>query len=88
MLEMHPTDSRILLTAGHDGLVLVWDMLAGQCLRKMEVRGEDGKEASIFDCRFSPDGLMCAAVDVNGYLTLMGFGSSENYDKVSWEKEV
>lgn len=82
MLEVHPTDSRILLTAGHDGLVLVWDMLAGQCLKKVEVKDEDGNQASIFDCRFSPDGLMCAAVDMNGYLTLMGLGSSEEYDKV------
>ena len=82
MLELHPTDSRILLTAGHDGLVMVWDMLAGQCLKMMEMKGEDGNLASIFDCRFSPDGLMCAAVDMNGYLTLMGFGSSKEYDKV------
>ena len=84
MLEVHPTDSRILLTAGHDGLVVVWDMLAGQCLQKVEVKGEDGNPASIFDCRFSPDGLMCAAVDMNGYLTLMGFGSNDQYIKVSW----
>ena len=29
VLEPHPTDSRVLLTAGHDGLVIIWDMLAG-----------------------------------------------------------
>ena len=32
--------------------------------------------------KFSPDGSMCAAADIHGYLTLFGFGSSESY-KVS-----
>ena len=82
VLEMHPSDSRVLLTAGHDGLVLLWDMLSGQQLQRVEVKGDDDSPASIFDCRFSPDGLMCAAVDMNGFLTLMGFGSSDQYDKV------
>jgi len=82
VLEIHPSDSRILLTAGHDGQVLLWDMLSGKRLQRVEVKDEEGFPASIFDCRFSPDGLMCAAVDMNGYLTLMGFGSSDQYDKV------
>ena len=82
MLEAHPTDSRILLSAGHDGVVIVWDMLVGQCLKRMEIEDENGKESAIFDCRFSPDGLMCAAVDNYGFLTIMGFGSTEQYDKV------
>ena len=40
MLEPHPFDSRILLTAGHDGLIILWDMLAGTRLTtfKLEVR--------------------------------------------------
>ena len=40
MLESHPFDSRILLTAGHDGLIILWDMLAGTRLTtfKLEVR--------------------------------------------------
>ena len=36
----------------------------------------------IFDCKFSPDGLMCAAVDSSGQLTLFGFGSSKPYQQV------
>lgn len=84
MLEPHPSDPRILLTAGHDGLLIVWDMLAGICLKTMGIEGEDGSPASIFDCKFSPDGLMCAAVDSYGFLSLLGFGSNEDYKKVSY----
>ncbi len=82
VLESHPSDPRVLLTAGHDGLVIVWDMLVGACLKTVKVEGEDGNPAAIFDCKFSPDGLMVAAVDMNGHLSLLGLGSSVDYDKV------
>lgn len=81
VLESHPNDPRVLLSASHDGLVKVWDMLMGVCLHTVTMDGED-EPSSIFDCKFSPDGLMCAAVDMSGNLTLMGFGSSVEYDKV------
>jgi WD40 repeat protein len=82
VLESHPSDPRVLLSAGHDGVVIVWDMLMGVCLQTITVVGDDENMAAIFDCKFSPDGLMCAAVDMNGYLSLMGFGSSVEYSKV------
>ena len=81
VLESHPSDSRILLSAGHDGLVILWDMLAGVKLKTLNLE-EDGAITCIFDCKFSPDGLTCAAADSSGYLTVMGFGSSEPYKKV------
>ncbi len=37
VLEPHPLDSRILLTAGHDGLIVVWDMLAGVRLKTFQL---------------------------------------------------
>ena len=81
VLESHPSDSRILLSAGHDGLVILWDMLAGVKLKTLNLE-EDGAITCIFDCKFSPDGLTCAAADSSGYLTVMGFDSSEPYKKV------
>ena len=68
VLEAHPTDPRLLMTAGHDGMVIIWDMLAAVILKTIKLEGEDGTHASVFDCKFSPDGLMCAAVDMNGHL--------------------
>ena len=43
---------------------------------------EEGATPCIFDCKLSPDGLMCAAVDSSGFLTLFGFGSSLPYQQV------
>ena len=37
VLECHPHDSRVLLTAGHDGLIMIWDMLAAVELRKFKI---------------------------------------------------
>ena len=36
----------------------------------------------IFDCKWSPDGLTCAAADSFGYMTIFGFGSSTPYEQV------
>ena len=81
MLESHPSDARILLSAGHDGLVIFWDMLAGVQLKSFLLEWEDGP-VCVFDCKFSSDGLKCASVDSYGFLTIMGFGSDELYSKV------
>lgn len=81
VLESHPSDPRVLLSAGHDGLVIFWDMLAGVKLKSFQLEWEDGP-VCVFDCKFSPDGLRCAAVDSYGFLTIMGFGSNELYKKV------
>ena len=38
VLECHPHDSRILLTAGHDGVIIIWDMLAAVRLKNSKLR--------------------------------------------------
>ena len=81
VLESHPSDPRILLSAGHEGFVIFWDMLAGVKLKSFQLEWDDGP-VCVFDCKFSPDGLRCAAVDSYGFLTIMGFGSEELYKKV------
>ena len=81
VLETHPSDPRILLSAGHDGLVIFWDMLAGVKLKSFQLEWDNGP-VCVFDCKFSPDGLTCAAVDSYGFLTIMGFGSNQLYKKV------
>jgi WD40 repeat protein len=32
VLEAHPTNPRLLLTAGYDGLVFIWDLVSGRVL--------------------------------------------------------
>ena len=56
-------------------------MLAGVKLKSFQLEWDNGP-VCVFDCKFSPDGLRCAAVDSYGFLTIMGFGSDELYKKV------
>lgn len=35
VLETHPHDRRLAMTAGYDGKVLLWDIEAGRCLKHM-----------------------------------------------------
>ncbi len=50
VLEPHPLDSRILLTAGHDGLVVLWDMLAGIRLRTLQLEVSEYVFSQVFVC--------------------------------------
>ena len=44
---------------------------------------EEESESSVFDCRFSPDGLTFAATDALGHVILFGFGDKWTYRKVT-----
>lgn len=95
LLEAHPTDPRIFISASHDGTMIIWDIERGKIIRKfhniadplnLDPIQQDNLDqtphtqlASIYDVKFSPDGLMIAATDSHGYLSLYGFGSAESY---------
>ena len=34
VLEAHPRDPRLLLSAGHDGNVILWNLLSGKLIKK------------------------------------------------------
>lgn len=68
---------------GHDGLIVLWDMLSGTMIKRFQMQHEGEQGIScIFDCRFSPDGSLCAVADGSGYLSLFGLGSSRPYQQV------
>ena len=35
VLEAHPRDSRLLLSAGHDGLIIFWNLMSGKMIKKI-----------------------------------------------------
>ncbi|KAK3780024.1 hypothetical protein RRG08_029717 [Elysia crispata] len=82
VLETCPTDARILLSAGHDGKMIIWDIHTGIRIKKFFNLIEGQGHGAVFDCKFSPDGLTLAATDSHGHLLLMGFGNNERCKKI------
>lgn len=84
LIEAHPTDPRIFVSAGHDGIICVWDITTGKLIKKFYNEAELQENnlrafSSVYDVKFSPDGLMMATTDCHGFLSLYGFGSNDLY---------
>ncbi|XP_043927396.1 bromodomain and WD repeat-containing protein 1 [Protopterus annectens] len=82
VLEAHPFDSRIMLSAGHDGNVFLWDITKGTNIRQYFNMIEGQGHGAVFDCKFSPDGQHFACTDSHGHLLIYGFGCNKRYEKI------
>uniref|UniRef100_A0A8C3AGZ5 Bromodomain and WD repeat domain containing 3 n=1 Tax=Cyclopterus lumpus TaxID=8103 RepID=A0A8C3AGZ5_CYCLU len=82
VLEAHPFDSRIMLSAGHDGNIYMWDLTKGAKIRNFFNMIEGQGHSAIFDCKFSADGQHFACTDSHGHLLIFGFGCSRPYEKI------
>ncbi|KAM9319596.1 bromodomain and WD repeat-containing protein 1 [Gastrophryne carolinensis] len=82
VLEPHPFDHRVMLSAGYDGNIFIWDIINGvkvlHCFNAIEGQGH----GAILDCKLSSDGQHMAGTDSHGHLLIFGFGSSKAYDKI------
>jgi len=84
LIEAHPTDPRIFVSAGHDGYICVWDIVRGTLIKKFMNETEMVENnmrvcSAVYDIKFSPDGTMVATTDCHGFLSFYGFGSSDLY---------
>lgn len=75
VLESHPIDPRVILSAGHDGQLIIWDVLNTEPMACFQNFIEGQGNCAVFDAKWSPDGTMLAATDSNGHLLMYGFGS-------------
>ncbi|KAM6932903.1 LOW QUALITY PROTEIN: bromodomain and WD repeat-containing protein 3 [Xenentodon cancila] len=82
VLEPHPFDPRIILSAGHDGNVFIWDLLRGTNTQHYFNMIEGQGHGAVFDCKFTPDGQRFACTDSHGHLLIFGFGGSKPYEKL------
>uniref|UniRef100_A0A8C8F9H1 Bromo domain-containing protein n=1 Tax=Oncorhynchus tshawytscha TaxID=74940 RepID=A0A8C8F9H1_ONCTS len=82
VLEPHPSDPRIMLSAGHDGNVFIWDIIRGTKTQHYFNMIEGQGHGAVFDCKFTPDGQRFACTDSHGHLVIFGFGSSKPYEKL------
>lgn len=75
VLESHPIDPRVILSAGHDGQLIIWDVLNTEPVACFQNFIEGQGNGAVFDAKWSPDGTMIAATDSHGHLLMYGFGS-------------
>ncbi|XP_062510721.1 bromodomain and WD repeat-containing protein 3-like isoform X2 [Corticium candelabrum] len=86
VLEPHSVDEWVLLTAGHDGRIILWNIETGVKLKEFENKydsdvGVSGG-AALLEGKSSADGLTYVLTDCQGSLSIYGFGSSQEYMKV------
>ena len=83
VLRPHPRLTSVLLTAGHDGRVAVWDVDERRLLRlfacKSQAKPTGPSDAQFVDGAWSPAGDMCALSDDDGEVWLFGLGSRLAY---------
>ncbi|XP_052896754.1 bromodomain and WD repeat-containing protein 3 [Anopheles moucheti] len=75
VLESHQKDSGVLLSAGHDGQLFIWDIVEGVSMANFVNKIDDHCEGGIYDAKWSPDGMMIAATDSHGHILMFGYGS-------------
>ncbi|XP_049806710.1 PH-interacting protein [Schistocerca nitens] len=86
VLEAHPFEANILLSAGHDGQLIIWDIIAGTQVISFQNSIEGQGHGALFDAKWSPDGTMLAASDSHGHLLVYGFGrGSDRFHKLPKE---
>ncbi|CAI5746194.1 unnamed protein product [Peronospora destructor] len=78
-LSAHPTDWRIVVTAGYDGRMFLWDISTGRMLKSFTNLSPDSKPLSNLDGGFTPNGDGFCFTDQIGRLLIFGTGSGEEY---------
>ena len=75
VLECHPHDRHVILSAGHDGQLFIWDLTKGEIISRFNNTIENQGYGAIFDVKWAPDGNVVAASDSHGHLLIFGFGT-------------
>lgn len=78
-MDVHPNDWRIVVTAGYDGRVFLWDISTGRMLKSFANMSPDFKQIPMLDGGFMPDGRGFCFTDQIGRLLIFGTGSGEQY---------
>jgi len=83
----HPHDPRIVLSAATDARAVVWDVVAGVCLREIVVRFKmQNSPLDILCCCWAPNGRAFAVSDLYGQWSMYGFEDPSTYSSVPMEQ--
>lgn len=79
VMDVHPTDWRIIVTAGYDGRIFLWDISTGTMLKAFTNVSPDAELVPMLDGGFIPNGNGFCFTDRIGRLLIFGTGSGEQY---------
>ncbi|XP_056643759.1 bromodomain and WD repeat-containing protein 3 [Diorhabda sublineata] len=79
VLEAHPQDNNVILSAGHDGQLFIWDISKGEIVFNYLNRVDGQGFGAIYDVKWSPDGSVIAASDSHGHILIFGFGNGSPF---------
>ena len=84
-LECCSFNKNLLVTAGHDGRIKLWDIGSGQTLMDYFNMIDGQGFGAAYDCKWSPLQHSFSATDSHGHLMHFGLGENERLreDKVN-----
>ncbi|KAI8561797.1 hypothetical protein RHMOL_Rhmol04G0369300 [Rhododendron molle] len=81
VLDVHPFNPRIAMSAGYDGKTIVWDIWEGTPIREYEIG-----RFKLVDGKFSPDGTSIILSDDVGQLYILSTGQGEYQQDAKYEQ--
>ncbi|KAK4775805.1 hypothetical protein SAY87_023766 [Trapa incisa] len=73
VLDVHPFNPRIAMSAGYDGKTIIWDIWEGKPIREYVI-----SRFKLIDGKFSPDGTSVILSDDVGQLYILSTGQGES----------
>lgn len=81
VLDVHPFNPRIAMSAGYDGKTIVWDIWEGMPIRIFET-----SQFRLVDGKFSPDGTSIILSDDVGQLYILDSGQGESHNDAKYDQ--
>lgn len=81
VLDVHPFNPRIVMSAGYDGRTIVWDIWEGVPIRIFEI-----SRFKMVDGKFSPDGTSIILSDDAGQLYILNTGQGESQKDAKYDQ--
>ncbi|KAH7578253.1 hypothetical protein JRO89_XS01G0359900 [Xanthoceras sorbifolium] len=81
VLDVHPFNPRIAMSAGYDGRTIIWDIWEGTPIRTYEIG-----RFKLVDGKFSPDGTSIVLSDDVGQIYLLNTGQGESQKDAKYDQ--
>ncbi|XP_050372608.1 uncharacterized protein LOC126790430 [Argentina anserina] len=81
VLDVHPFNPRLAMSAGYDGKTIVWDIWEG-----IPIRIHQTSQFRLVDGKFSPDGTSIILSDDVGQLYILDSGQGESHNDAKYDQ--